>query len=229
MVQLIKGIFFHIDDTLYNSTKLATMARRNSIQAMIDTGIDLSEDVLYSKLSEIIQRFGSNYTTHYDELLKSFNIEWNPRIIAAGVVAYEHTKSGYLRPFPGTIPTLLKLRNDHKLAIISNGFTMKQWEKLIGLGIDHFFDLVTTSEDLGFDKPQKEIFEYSMKELNLKSEECIMVGDRLDTDIMGGNRSGMITVLVKTGKFDNKPRTKEEKPDFEINSISELLTLVKKI
>ena len=68
-----------------------------------------------------------------------------------------------------------------------------------------------------------------MKELNLKSEECIMVGDRLDTDIMGGNRSGMITVLVKTGKFDNKPRTKEEKPDFEINSISELLTLVKKI
>ena len=50
-----------------------------------------------------------------------------------------------------------------------------------------------------------------------------------DTDIMGGNISGMITVLVKTGKFDNKRKTKEEKPDFKINSISELLTLVKKI
>ncbi|MDP6459336.1 MAG: haloacid dehalogenase, partial [Candidatus Hydrothermarchaeota archaeon] len=38
---MIKGVFFDIDDTLYDSTKLATMARRNSIQARIDAGLDV--------------------------------------------------------------------------------------------------------------------------------------------------------------------------------------------
>ncbi len=229
MVRLIKGVFFDIDDTLYDSTKLATMARRNSIQAMIDAGLDVAEEVLYSKLDEIIKEFGSNYPRHYDALLKAFEVEGSPQIIAAGVVAYEHTKAGYLRPFPGVVPTLLKLREEHKLGVISNGLAVKQWEKLIGLGIHHFFDIVTTSDEDGYSKPQKEIFEYSMKELNLKSKECVMVGDRLDTDILGGKIAGMITVLIRTGRRKDMPKSPEETPDFEIYRISELLRVLEKI
>ncbi len=39
----IKAIFFDIDDTLYDSTKLTTMARKNSIKAMIDAGLSGGE------------------------------------------------------------------------------------------------------------------------------------------------------------------------------------------
>jgi putative hydrolase of the HAD superfamily len=229
VVQLIKGVFFDIDDTLYDSTKLATMARRNSIQAMIDAGLDVEEEVLYSKLNGIIREFGSNYPHHYDELLTAFGVEWSPRIIAAGVVAYERTKAGYLRPFPGVVPTLLKLRGNHKLGVISNGLAVKQWEKLIGLGIHHFFDIVVTSEEAGYSKPQKEIFEYSITELNLKSRECIMVGDRLDTDILGGNRAGMTTVRIRIGRRKDTPKGREETPDFEIDGVSELPKLLEKV
>jgi len=226
---VIKGVFFDIDDTLYDSTKLATMARRNSIQAMIDAGLDVEEEVLYSRLNEIIREFGSNYPGHYDELLKAFDIKWSPRIIAAGVVAYERTKAGYLRPFPGVVPALLKLRENHRLGVISNGLAVKQWEKLIGLGIHHFFYIVATSEEVGYSKPQKEIFEYSMKELNLNPEECAMVGDRLDTDILGGNRAGMTTVRIRTCRRTDKPKSREETPDFEVDGISDLPLVLEEV
>ncbi|MEE9564209.1 MAG: HAD family hydrolase, partial [Candidatus Hydrothermarchaeaceae archaeon] len=132
---MIKAIFFDIDNTLYDSTKLTTMARQNSIRAMIDSGLPVKdEDRLYDLLEEIIKKYGSNYGKHYDRLLEELGLGTDPKIIAAGVVAYEHTKEGYLVPFPGVIPTLLTLKERYRLGMISNGLAVKQWEKLIGLG-----------------------------------------------------------------------------------------------
>jgi len=198
---MLKAIFFDIDDTLYDSTTLTRMARLNSIRAMIDAGLaERDEDKLYSLLQKIIKKFGSNYPRHYDELLKELGIPWKPKIVAAGVVAYEHTKFGYLKPFPGVVPTLIELRQRYRLGVISNGLAVKQWEKLINLGLHHFFDVVVTSEEVGYEKPETEIFEVAVRKLGFSGEECVMVGDRIDTDILGGKASGMKTVWVKRGK-----------------------------
>ena len=219
----IKAIFFDIDDTLYDSTKLSTFARKNSVDAMIDAGLPGSSEEIYKVLEEVINEFGANYGRHYDELLNMLGLSWDPKIIAAGVVAYERTKVGYLKPYPGVIPLLLKLKKRYKLGIISNGLPVKQWEKLIGLGIHHLFDTVATSGEHGLGKPQKEIFEFAMEKLDAKPKESIMVGDRLDTDILGGNRAGMTTIRLKRGKYRNKqPAGKEEIPDHEILDLSEI-------
>jgi putative hydrolase of the HAD superfamily len=109
---VLKAIFFDIDDTLYDSSKLTAMARMNSIKAMIDSGLpEKDENKVYKILEGIIAKFGPNYGKHYDELLRELGLKWDPKIIAAGVVAYEHTKVGYLKPFPGVIPTLLELKS----------------------------------------------------------------------------------------------------------------------
>jgi putative hydrolase of the HAD superfamily len=224
---MIKAIFFDIDDTLYDSTKLTTMARQNSIRAMIDSGLPVKdEDNLHTLLNEIIKKHGSNYGKHYDRLLEELGLEIDPKIIAAGVVAYEHTKEGYLTPFPGVVPTLLKLKEKYRLGVISNGLAVKQWEKLIGLGIHHLFDVVATSEERGFSKPQKEIFLFAVEKLDLSPAECVMAGDRLDTDILGGNLAGMKTVYLKKGKYGGEtPESKEQTPDFEIEDFTEILNL----
>ncbi len=225
---MIKAIFFDIDDTLYDSTKLTTMARQNSIRAMIDSGLPVKdEEKLHTLLNEIIKKHGSNYGKHYDRLLEELDLEVDPKIIAAGVVAYEHTKEGYLTTFPGVIPTLLKLKEKYKLGVISNGLAVKQWEKLIDLGIHHLFDVVATSEELGFSKPQKEIFLHAVEKLGLSPEECIMVGDRLDTDILGGNLAGIKTVYLRKGKYGTEsPRKDEETPDFEIDDFVEITNIL---
>ncbi len=48
-------------------------------------------------------------------------------------------------------------------------------------------------------KPQVTIFEAAMRGLNARPESSVMIGDRLDTDILGGQRAGMGTALVMTG------------------------------
>ncbi len=225
---MLKGVFFDIDDTLYDSTRLTTMARRNSIQAMIDAGLPVEdEDEAFGLLGSIIAKHGSNYSKHYDKLLEELNVGWNPKIIASGVVAYERTKVGYLRPFPKVIPTLLTLKNEYTLGVISNGLAIKQWEKLVGLGMHHIFDVVATSEDVGYEKPHIEIFKEAMDKANLKSDESVMVGDRLNTDVVGAKKAGMVSVRVKQGKFATQtPSSDDEKPDVEINDISEIIPVL---
>ena len=174
---------------------------------MIDAGLPIrDEEKVYRALLRVIRRFGPNHGRHYDELLKGLGVPWSPKIVAAGVVAYEHTKAGYLKPFPGVVPMLLELRKDYRLGVISNGLAIKQWEKLIWMGIHHLFDLVATSEELGSEKPGEEIFQYAVRGLGLKPAECVMVGDRLDTDILGARRCGMRTILIgkepKAGEAD---------------------------
>ena len=213
---MIKGVFFDIDDTLYNSTVLARMARRNSVKAMIDAGLPVrDEEKVYRRLLGVIRRFGPNHGRHYDELLRDLGVPWSPKIVAAGVVAYEHTKAGYLKPFPGVVPTLLELRRNYRLGVISNGLAVKQWEKLIWMGIHHLFDLVATSEELGSEKPDEEIFQYAVRGLGLKPAECVMVGDRLDTDILGAKKSGMRTILIGKG-----PKARET--DATVGAVTEV-------
>lgn len=227
---MIKAILFDIDNTLYDSTTLATMARRNSVKSMIDAGLAIKdEEEVYEKLQEIIKSFGSNYPRHYDKLLEHLGLPWSPKIVAAGVVAYEHTKFGYLKPFPGVVPALIELEEDFKLGIVSNGIAVKQWEKLVGLGIHHFFDVIVTSEEVGVEKPGREIFLRGSEKLGVKASECIMVGDRIDVDISGAKAAGMKTVWIKRGLNAGAPPKSKERPDHTAESFFELLPLIRSI
>ena len=225
----IRVIFFDIDDTLYDSTIQANLARQNTIKAMIEAGFQIDEEEGLRRLNKIVEKFGSNYGYHLDELLRKFNYERNPRIIAAGVVAYHSTKIAYLVPFPDTVPTLLKLRDfGYKLGVITDGIAVKQWEKLIRLGLQHFFDVVVISEEINKKKPNSQVFKIATKKIGCKPEEAIMVGDRIDKDILGANRVGMTTIQIRKGKYRGQiPRNPDEEPDYVISSLKEILEILK--
>jgi ribonucleotide monophosphatase NagD (HAD superfamily) len=62
-----------------------------------------------------------------------------------------------------------------------------------------------------------------LKEYRLKSEECVMVGDRLETDILAGIRAGMRTVLVLTGASGIEDiESSGIRPDTVLGSIADL-------
>jgi putative hydrolase of the HAD superfamily len=224
---MIRGVLFDIDDTLYDSSQLAEMARRNSVKAMIDAGLSAGDEAeIYRLLLDVIREHGPNDPHHYDRLLETLGAPWDPKIIAAGVVAYEHTKMGYLKPYPGVIPTLLLLRQKRRLGIVSNGLSIKQWEKLIGLGIHHFFEVVVTSEAVNSEKPERAIFAHTLAQMGLAPEECVMVGDRPETDILGGNLSGLRTVQILRGDRTPEYPTERHRPTATITHLSELPLLL---
>ncbi len=72
-------------------------------------------------------------------------------------------------------------------------------------------------------KPNKPIMDVLLKEYGLTSEECIMVGDRLETDILAGIRGGMQTVLVLTGASGIEDiESSGIRPDTVLDTIADL-------
>ena len=72
-------------------------------------------------------------------------------------------------------------------------------------------------------KPNKPIMDVLLMEYGLKGEECVMVGDRLETDILAGIRAGMRTVLVLTGASGIEDiESSGIRPDIVLESIADL-------
>lgn len=63
-------------------------------------------------------------------------------------------------------------------------------------GILKLFNLTVFSDEVGFQKPSKEIFEYAAKELGVNINEMAHVGDSLENDLAGGIIAGIPTFLV---------------------------------
>lgn len=107
----VKAVIFDIEDTLYDLSLQMRMTRLNAVRAMIGAGLPIDLEIGYKTLEDIANQYGPHYTRHFDNLLERLGLRWNPRVIAAGVVAYRETSEVYLKPFSDTIPTLVKLRD----------------------------------------------------------------------------------------------------------------------
>ncbi len=222
-----KAIFFDIDDSLYDSTRQSSYARSHAIEAMIDAGLDVDKQVIAETLAHVIRKHGSNYGLHYNVLLEALGRPADPHLIAAAVVAYHNVKLVYLQPFEETIPSLLTLRDrGYRLGIITNGLAVKQWEKLIRLGLQHFFHSVTISEEVGCEKPDAAIFDQACQQLGVTPEVSAFVGNDPRKDIAGANRAGMTSIRVLKGKYrDKTPANEDEIADFRITGLGDLIDL----
>lgn len=72
-------------------------------------------------------------------------------------------------------------------------------------------------------KPSTEARRSALEELSAPPERCVVVGDRLNTDIALGERAGMRTVLVKTGvSTDADLDESDVTPDHVVDSLAEI-------
>lgn len=220
-----KAVFFDIDDTLYDTSGFARLARRAALNAMIDAGLPLETDEAYKLLREIIKDKGSNYDKHFNVLTKRVYGKEEPLLIALGMITYHNVKFALLRLFPETMSTLIYLKSKrYHLGVISNGITIKQWEKLIRLGLNHFFDQVVTSQEAGVEKPDERIFKLALERMGCKADKSIMVGNKFSEDILGAVNVGMSVILVNSEltKAEEKYLKKEGIKLDVVSDISEV-------
>jgi len=215
---MIKSVVFDLDDTLYNSTALSESARRAALKAMINEGLDIDLKKGYVDLMRIVKRYGSNYSEHFNRFLEEKLGHVDYKFLASGVIAYHNTKFAYIRPFDDTIPTLIELvKRKKKLGIITNGVSVKQWEKILRLGLEHFFEFVIISSEAKYEKPSPKVYEIALERLDLPPEEVLMVDNKIE-DLKGAKDVGMKTVLIT--------RIKDAEYTPKIKKLSEILNFM---
>jgi len=126
--------------------------------------------------------------------------------------------------FPDAVAALESLRaRGLRVGAVSN-WVWTLPELLETLGLARFFDFVSASSRVGFEKPNPGIFHHALAQAGVRPDEAIHVGDHLAADVEGAQRVGIGAVLIdRRGRFD----TGDVPPDVPIiSSLDELLPLV---
>jgi len=227
-----KGILFDYGHTLvwfphYREIQLLSvrnMQRRlralgapvetSRIQALIDefahrrkiqrVGID-------TEFREILSGLGvADYSE--DDLQQIIQLHWRPYVQDA------HARKG-----AKDLLNHLKSKG-FKLGIVANIWSGGMNPALEKLGLDSFFDATIASVDVGYQKPDPEIFQLALKRLRLNAKETIMVGDNPSSDIQGAHNLGIYTVRLMRGPNRTEPDAVEA--DFKIKNLSKLADIV---
>ena len=114
----------------------------------------------------------------------------------------------------------------YKLGIIANQKPGTA-ERLESWGLHQYFDVIAASAELGYAKPDKEIFEKALELAGCTAEESVMVGDRLDNDMIPAKAIGMETVWIKNGLAQYQGAALGKGVvDYQIRSLTELLRIL---
>ncbi len=166
-----------------------------------DIGLIDKSQIRKERFSAIFNHFGSNDQTKAKALSREF--------------LEECPKKGHIFPF--VIDALQYLKDKYTLHVITNGFKDMQAVKMRTSGIDHFFQQIIISEEVGYKKPQTEIFNFALAKAGAGNYEAVMIGDNLIVDIAGARNARIDQVF-----FNPKRKPFNDQVTYHINCHSEL-------
>jgi putative hydrolase of the HAD superfamily len=144
-------------------------------------------------------------------------------ILDRAVSTYHRLRNTGLIAFEEVEECLGILQSNYRLAVITNGLAETQQPKLDSAGLSEYFESVATV-DIGFGKPQVEIFDHALNSLGVNANEAVYVGDYLFWDVGGANAAGMHSVWVN--RTEKTRESDEPEPDAEITTMVDLPEVV---
>jgi len=86
------------------------------------------------------------------------------------------------------------------------------------------FVVATGKQPITIGKPHALLYDIALQQLNISAKDCLMIGDRPDTDILGAQKLGIQTALVRTGRFaPTEPLPDNVSiPDWDVENLDQL-------
>ncbi|VVB75788.1 Phosphoglycolate phosphatase [uncultured archaeon] len=127
----------------------------------------------------------------------------------------------------GATRALSEIENKYPLFLASN-HTPELFERAIkNLGIKKFFKRIFVSFEMKAAKPDKKFFEIMLKETGYSPSECVFVDDS-KTNLLTAKEMGFVTIWFNN-KDDNSRNKIEFDANYEVRTIKELTSLIKKL
>ncbi|HOI18489.1 MAG TPA: HAD family hydrolase [Candidatus Woesearchaeota archaeon] len=118
------------------------------------------------------------------------------------------------------------------LGLVSDSDGKKEYKikRVKKLKIDRFFKTIVTSDDTGFNKPDKSVFILCAKKLKIKPNNCLVVGDNPYADCIGGKNAEMQTACILRGSWKSHYESKLPKLkkyiDYHLKSLKDLKKII---
>lgn len=133
----------------------------------------------------------------YEVLREEYNLIGNPSIEVL-INEYVNLYPDFAVEIEGSSEAIKSLTSlGIKVGILTNGPSTLQRSVISSLGFMDIVNAVVISEEVGFCKPQREMFSLMLKELEVEASETVMVGDSLKADVEGALESGVKPIAFR--------------------------------
>jgi putative hydrolase of the HAD superfamily len=163
------------------------------------------------------------------EIVSAALMKWNinDRSIAGNVAAtYGEERDKLIQMFPDSLAAIELFRSRGiKLALITNGSAETQWSKIHRFHLSALFDCILVEGDLGFGKPEEEIYLLALKQLGVSADETWMIGDNYEWEVEAPQRLGIKGIWVDREGVGCSPNSSAQ-PYLIIRSLGDLLSVM---
>lgn len=195
------------------------------VKKLQNFGFDITEDEVITAL-DMTKMFLEKHKSNAEFLLTNNAISFfdSLKIYPTNFVVVGDAQDNFnYKNLNNAFRSLLK---GSKLVAIANNRSFKDFDNELSLDAGGFvsaLEYASAQKAKLIGKPSKEFYKLVAESMNMKVEDCVMIGDDIESDIEGAQKVGIYTTLVKTGKFTNSDLEKGIKPDEVLESIHELI------
>ena len=227
---MIKTILWDLDNTLIDFD----IAEKNAIKSLFEKyNLGPCTDSMlkvYDKINKAYwKKFEKKETDkklglvqRYVDFFKLYNLDTS--IAREFNDAYQIALGDTIIYLDDSYNIIKSLKGKVKQCLVSNGTTAAQRNKLKKSKFDELFDDVFLSDEIGFEKPSVEFFDYVFDKIGVADKsEVIIVGDSISSDIQGGENAG-----IKTVWYNPKGKGHNERPrvDYDIKDLHEVYKIL---
>lgn len=210
------ALVIDLDDTLYNE-----------IEYLKSSYIEIAKDIDSFLYKDIYEKMFQLYQSG-DNVFKYLSDKYKKKSIQELLELYRNHKPN-IKLFDYVSDCLDFLENEYSFAIITDGRSITQRNKIKALGLDHYLTKIIISEELGSEKPNVENFKSVEEEL--KCKKYFYIGDNVKKDFITPKKMGWITIcLMDNGYNIHKQNFNVDSqflPDFYFNSWLEIFDFFK--
>ena len=237
---MIKAVLFDFRDTLLRVDNAYEKANVFLYKFLKRKEKLLTPAKFESQLSESINRikkkFGRNTKIHdwsilfISRLLKSLDVKSDPKGLDKLAGDYDDIFTRNVKLFPDARYVLNFLKEKGvRMGVVIDGPSRRERKIIKKLGLIKYFSAVAISEEIGQNKFSDLPLKAALKAVGSRPQETIVVGDRIDKDIIHANKLGCVSVKLERhgGRYTNRHHQKPiEKPKYAIANLKELTALL---
>lgn len=221
---MVKAVIFDLDETLLNRAIAVEQMFFMILEKCYDGVENLAKNEMLRKFKEYDKdSYGDNDKR---KVFDSFFSEFPPKYILQRNESQNFWNNNFPQCFTinqDTINLVNTIKDQVKVAIITNGSTQRQKAKISNTNLDSCFDIVIISEEVGYRKPDKEIFELALNKLEVQPQDVLFVGDDIERDIGGCQNANINGIWLNPHGIKNDT---EIKPYAEIDSLDRLINYI---